>query len=1042
MKPHDKNYLSQQFQIKIYSKTGTEFQSFFEDILDKAYSDFQRIRPYGKEGDAGNDGYRKDSGIYYQVYAPRTPQVNEAAAAGKLEEDFHKLKDGWDEISKIKVYNFVFNDKYDGSIQLLEKTITELEAKNPGIDFRLFLAKDLEKVFFQLTETDILGLGFDIDQRQAIANAYAYLDIVKTELDRENTNSAQRVLVPVKNIISELDDQNLLLEYEILECRCFQKSEKIDEAKKMYENISKRYPRDPRPLLFLAEIYLNDKDFDKNSELLKKAEKIDANYWLLKLEQLVTKLNIGEKIALEDINEDEFPKDPKEKASFYRLYALVFQDRGDQTNADSFIENAINLTPERFINYLDQLTLTEMRIFNIEDVLQRVTLSKELLSRTKEVENRFLEYGDIGARNKANLNIRKLSALEIQQNISEVMVLAKETFDLTIACYFDKRIEHLITLVLRAGPLSDTDLTKLLDYLRQTKVKISDDLSKALITQFNIRNSLFTQGRNFFKDVNNPRYVEFISDLENNEYDKVLEFLGDDILFSLTFFSTLNGFSDLRKKIIENLPDDKNIQKEKLRLLLNYDEKEFGEAFQILKQLDLSQLSYVECWPMLQIAQENQAWDYAIVILEKLLEKASNDKDVLNLNLQLFTANFNLNRFQEVINLGEKILSKDVHKKLLDRGNKEALLTNTIIACLERGKVDDDAFKKAKSILEKYSLEKPSFEYKAGIEAEVYLANNEVDTALKSIIEGVKIKKTPSAHEYVKLYFVLFLRIGNHIDINLDSLEKVTDNTFVKLTNKDRWYFIGNDNELDAFKIPKTHNKYSSFFGKSVGDLVDLGSKYSSQTDEEIELIFPVEQYILWQSRQTFQNLGREGLLEGVDMIEVPEIGDTIDTKNLLRFMDDLHKRTEEFFEIYCSNNIPLAVLAVSEGGLIGAVGRLQQEGKGFIHCSSGTFPEFQKQKDIAKKVLEDRLPFYIDGTSALFLAEIGILPKIHSHIPNLKASQSVLNLLATVTDRFRYVPGQQGYMGYSQGKLTFSSVEKEKRDLIWTLANLQRIAG
>ena len=38
----------------------------------------------------------------------------------------------------------------------------------------------------------------------------------------------------------------------------------------------KDFPNDSRPLLYLAEIYLNDKDFDKNSELLEKAEKIDS----------------------------------------------------------------------------------------------------------------------------------------------------------------------------------------------------------------------------------------------------------------------------------------------------------------------------------------------------------------------------------------------------------------------------------------------------------------------------------------------------------------------------------------------------------------------------------------------------------------------------------------------------------------------------------------------------------------------------------------------------------------------------------------------
>ncbi len=37
MKPLDKHYLSLQFRIQIHSKTGTEFQSFFEDIMEKAF---------------------------------------------------------------------------------------------------------------------------------------------------------------------------------------------------------------------------------------------------------------------------------------------------------------------------------------------------------------------------------------------------------------------------------------------------------------------------------------------------------------------------------------------------------------------------------------------------------------------------------------------------------------------------------------------------------------------------------------------------------------------------------------------------------------------------------------------------------------------------------------------------------------------------------------------------------------------------------------------------------------------------------------------
>jgi len=347
----------------------------------KLFLDFQKIRPYGNKGDGGNDGYRKDLGIYYQVYAPRVPKTNEKDAEKKLLGDFQKLKNEWNEISNIKIYNFVFNDKYDGSVQLLEEAITKLHTNNPNIEFKLFLAKDLENLFFRLSESDVLSLGFNIDLRQVVENAYSYLEHVKNELDRENTNFAQTMLEIIKDTISGLNDEHLSLEYEILECRSLPKLEKVDEAREKYESISKKYPHDPRSLLYLAEIYLNDKNFDRNIELLEKARKIDNDFWLLKLEQLVRKLHLGEKIDVENIDENTFPDDPKIKASFCRLYALFFQKSGDQTNADRFIEKAIHLSPDRLSNYLDEMTLIEIRMLASEDITQRLQISQKLLDK-------------------------------------------------------------------------------------------------------------------------------------------------------------------------------------------------------------------------------------------------------------------------------------------------------------------------------------------------------------------------------------------------------------------------------------------------------------------------------------------------------------------------------------------------------------------------------------------------------------------------------------------------------------------------------------
>ena len=95
MTPLDKNYLFLQFWNRIHTKNGREFQTFFEDIMQKAFPDFQKIKPYGREGDSGNDGYIKKLGTYYQVFSPNTPSIKEIEAAKKLKDDFEKLKNGW-----------------------------------------------------------------------------------------------------------------------------------------------------------------------------------------------------------------------------------------------------------------------------------------------------------------------------------------------------------------------------------------------------------------------------------------------------------------------------------------------------------------------------------------------------------------------------------------------------------------------------------------------------------------------------------------------------------------------------------------------------------------------------------------------------------------------------------------------------------------------------------------------------------------------------------------------------------------------------------
>jgi hypothetical protein len=228
------------------------------------------------------------------------------------------------------------------------------------------------------------------------------------------------------------------------------------------------------------------------------------------------------------------------------------------------------------------------------------------------------------------------------------------------------------------------------------------------------------------------------------------------------------------------------------------------------------------------------------------------------------------------------------------------------------------------------------------------------------------------------------------------------------------------------------NEKYDFFIDKELGGDIIFENKYSSEErKDKVDKIFSTEQYVFWQTNHHFRNLSREGDLEWVQVIGIPQIDDTVDPQNLLNFFQDMQKRTESLFDLYCKNNVPLAILSKNEGGLVNAIGHIQQENKGFINFSDGTIEELEKQKEVAGKIIEGVLPFYIDITSALFLSESEMLQKIYAYIPNLLVPQSVLSLLADIADKFRYTPGQTGSMGYAKGKIILSSVDEDKREFV-----------
>lgn len=139
------------FKIRLYEADGMNFQNIVNSIFGETYEDFQKIAPWGSDGDGGNDGYIKSAGHYLQVYGPKARSAwKPADAARKAHEDFSKLFEKWQNIKK---YSFVLNDRFQGIPTPVEQTLQNIQKKH-NISCESVSCENLTKM--------LMKLGYDI----------------------------------------------------------------------------------------------------------------------------------------------------------------------------------------------------------------------------------------------------------------------------------------------------------------------------------------------------------------------------------------------------------------------------------------------------------------------------------------------------------------------------------------------------------------------------------------------------------------------------------------------------------------------------------------------------------------------------------------------------------------------------------------------------------------------------------------------------------------------------------------------------------------
>ncbi|WJU10338.1 hypothetical protein QU738_28205 (plasmid) [Klebsiella pneumoniae] len=116
-------------RLEILRSNGVEYQRLFETVMELSYPEkFRKVKPWGRKGDGGNDGYIPERGEYYQVYAPE--ELNRETikfAIKKMKADVEKIKESWNESCEFKVFYAVINDKEQGFPKEIYTTLAKIK---------------------------------------------------------------------------------------------------------------------------------------------------------------------------------------------------------------------------------------------------------------------------------------------------------------------------------------------------------------------------------------------------------------------------------------------------------------------------------------------------------------------------------------------------------------------------------------------------------------------------------------------------------------------------------------------------------------------------------------------------------------------------------------------------------------------------------------------------------------------------------------------------------------------------------------------------
>ena len=128
--------------VAFLEKRGTAFQNWFVNLASYAFgSDFEIVRPYGKQGDLKCDGRRRSTGTIFQCYAP--DQTTAAKLERKIDRDFRGACTHWgDDMAEWVLVHNDMRGLPPSSIQFIDR----LRKSHPDVNIDVWTESKLQEL--------------------------------------------------------------------------------------------------------------------------------------------------------------------------------------------------------------------------------------------------------------------------------------------------------------------------------------------------------------------------------------------------------------------------------------------------------------------------------------------------------------------------------------------------------------------------------------------------------------------------------------------------------------------------------------------------------------------------------------------------------------------------------------------------------------------------------------------------------------------------------------------------------------------------------